>query len=135
MRYKAEYDEYSETNKFLDELFQEDCELEWGAQGPDYNTNNALNITVVKDENEAEKTYLQALASEIAEKLSEIIEKFDTLPDEKDKEVYFNKNELISRIISVNNSIDAILCDLESSATANKMNGTLTVIGGGFPMM
>lgn len=130
-----EFDEYSETNKFLDELFEEDRTFGWECEAPQTTTNNALNITVVKKEGEAEKTYLMSLAEEIAEKLSEVIEKFDEIPDEKDRSNFFNKSELISRVISLSNSIDGIIQDIESSSTASDLNKTIAVIGGAAPAM
>lgn len=135
MRYMPEFDEYSETNKFLDEIFEEDCTFGWECQAPQTATDNALNITVVKKEGEAEKTYLMSLAEEIAEKLSEIVDKFDEIPTEKDRSNFFNKSELISRVISVSNSIDGIIQDIESCSTASGLNKTIAIIGGGAPAM
>ena len=135
MRYMPEFDENSETNKFLDELFEEDCTFGWECEAPQTSTNNALNITVVKKEGEAERSYLMSLAEEIAEKLSEVIDKFDEIPDEKDRSNFFNKSELISRVISLSNSIDGIIQDIESSSTASNLNNTIAVIGGAAPAM
>jgi hypothetical protein len=134
MRYMPEFDEYSETNKFLDELFEEDCTFGWECEAPQASTNNALNITVVKKEGEAEKTYLASLAEEIGEKLCEIIDKFDNVSDEKTS-CYGGKSEIISRVISISNSLDGILSDIESSSTASNLNNTIAVIGGAAPAM
>jgi hypothetical protein len=130
MRYKAEYDEYSETNKFLDELFQEDCEFEWQSDRPT-STSNALNITVVKPEGAAEETYLAELASEIGEKISEIIDKSKSLPSERDRGVFLTKEELISRLISVSNTLDQLNLEIEE-ACGTTVRQT-TIIGGGCP--
>lgn len=129
-----EFDENSETNKFLDELFEEDCTFGWECEAPQTSTNNALNITVVKKEGEAEKTYLMSLAEEIGEKLCEIIDKFDTVSDEGTS-CYGGKSDIISRVISVSNSLDGILKDIESSSTASNLNNTIAVIGGAAPAM
>lgn len=134
MRYMPEFDENSETNKFLDELFEEDCTFGWECEAPQTSTNNALNITVVKKEGEAEKTYLASLAEEIGEKLCEIIDKFDNVSDEKTS-CYGGKSEIISRVISLSNSLDGILEDIESSSTASSLNKAITVIGGAGPVM
>ena len=134
MRYMPEFDENSETNKFLDELFEEDCTFGWECEAPQTSTNNALNITVVKKEGEAEKTYLMSLAEEIGEKLCEIIDKFDTVSEEK-ASCYGGKSEIISRVINISNSIDSILKDIESSSTASNLNNTIAVIGGATPAM
>lgn len=134
MRYMPEFDENSETNKFLDELFEEDCTFGWECEAPQTSTNNALNITVVKKEGEAEKTYLMSLAEEIGEKLCEIIDKFDTVSEEKTSS-YGGKSEIISRVINISNSIDSILNDIESSSTASNLNNTIAVIGGAAPAM
>ena len=134
MRYMPEFDEYSETNKFLDEIFEEDCTFGWECEAPQTATKNALNITVVKKEGEAEKTYLMSLAEEIAEKLSEIIDKFDNIDEEK-MSCGGGKADIISRVISVSNSIDSILDEIESSSTASGLNKTVAIIGGGAPAM
>ena len=129
-----EFDEYSETNKFLDEIFEEDCTFGWECEAPQTATNNALNITVVKKEGEAEKTYLTSLAEEIAEKLCEIIDKFDSIDEEK-MSCGGSKSDIISRVISVSNTIDGILDEIESSSTAAGLNKTIAVIGGAAPAM
>jgi hypothetical protein len=69
------------------------------------------------------------------EKLMEISDKAASLPDEKKREAYsITKEDVVSRLISVNNSIDAILLDIEESSVAGNMNASMTIIGGGFPM-
>ena len=128
MRYKAEYDEYSETNKFLDDLFEEDCEFGWSCEQPQPPT--ARNITVVSQEGQAEETYLKSLIEEIGEKLAEIVDKASSLPDDRGRGVFLTKEDLISRIISINNTVDTLLNDMEeiSNSTA-----TTTIIGGTLP--
>lgn len=131
MRYKAEYDEFSETNKFLDELFQEECEIGWETQHPQTDTNNALNITVVKQEGEAEMTYLAQLASEMGQKISEILDKADALPTERDRGVFLTKEELVSRLIGISNSLDMLICDIEE--TSGQSQGGAVIVGGTCP--
>lgn len=132
MRYKAEYDEFSETNKFLDELFQEDCEIGWEAEQPQTNTNNALNITVVKQEGEAEMTYLAQLASEMGQKITEILDKADSLPTDRDRGITLTKEELVSRLIGISNSLDMLICDMEDAA-GQQAQGSAIIVGGGCP--
>jgi hypothetical protein len=128
------YSDYNETDKFLDELFAEDAEIGWSCEKP-CDGHNAMNITVVKQEGEAELTYIKSLISELSEKLMEISDKAASLPDEKKREAYsITKEDVVSRLISVNNSIDAILLDIEESSVAGNMNASMTIIGGGFPM-
>lgn len=65
----------------------------------------------------------------------EIADNAASLPDEKERECYnITKEDLISRLISVNNNLDGIILDIESADTANSMNNTMTVVGGGIPM-
>lgn len=130
MRYKAEYDEYSETNKFLDDLFREDCEFGWAAEAPQTATHNALNITVVKPEGHAEELYLHQLAEEMAQKLSEILDMADALPTEHDGGVYLTKDELVARMISISNSLDGLKNDIENASQTSN----IAVIGGACPM-
>ena len=128
------YSEYTDTDKFLDELFAEDAEIGWSCEKP-CDTHNAMNITVVKPEGEAELTYIKSLIEEIAEKLMEITDKASTLPDEKKREAYsITKEDLVSRLISVSNSVDGILLDIEESSTAGNLNASMTIIGGAVPM-
>ena len=128
------YSEYTETDKFLDELFAEDAEIGWSCEKP-CDGHNAMNITVVKPEGEAELTYIKSLIEEIAEKLMEVADKASSLPDDKKRECYcITKEDLISRLISVNNSIDGINLDIDEASTASNMNASVAIIGGGFPM-
>lgn len=128
------YSEYTETDKFLDELFSEDAEIGWSCEKP-CDGHNAMNVTVVKQEGEAELTYIKSLVQELTEKLMEIADNAASLPDEKERECYnITKEDLISRLISVNNNLDGIILDIESADTANSMNNTMTVVGGGIPM-
>lgn len=115
----SSYREYSETDKFLDELFREDAEIAWSCEGPHDSMQPSMNITVVKPEGEAEKTYLQSLISEISEKLSKLLEICENLPTDRDRGVYFTKEELISRMISISNQIDSIIIDAESASSEN----------------
>lgn len=131
MRY-SNYREYSETDKFIDDLFKEDAEISWSCDGPQDSMEPSMNITVVKQEGEAEKTYLKSLISEISEKLSEILEACETLPSERDRNTYFTKEELISRMISLSNQLDGILMDVESVSAANTMNG-MSIVSGTVP--
>ena len=133
MRYKPEYDEYSETNKFLDELFREDCEFGWGTETP--SENGTLSITVLGNDDEedssAEKEYLRSLGNDIVEKITSIIDDVDKLPDEKDRGVYMNKEDLISRLISISNSLDGIKSEMDESSGSTIKT---TIIGGGCPI-
>lgn len=131
MRYKAEYDEYSETNKFLDDLFEEDCEFGWSCEQPQ--TASPHNITVVQAEGSAEETYLKTLAEEMGEKIMEVLDKASGLPTERDRGQFLTKEELVSRLISISNSLDMLLCDIEDASGAG-MAGTTTIIGGTLPL-
>lgn len=131
MRYKPEYDEYSETNKFLDELFQEECEIGWQSNAPQTDTHNALNITVVKQDGQAEEQYLQELASEMGQKISEILDKAAALPTERDRGMHLTKEELVSRMIAISNSLDMLKCDIEDATQCTQNGGV--VIGGMCP--
>lgn len=58
-----------------------------------------------------------------------------SLPDEKQRECYtITKEDLISRLIGVNNSLDGIMSDIESAAVSDNMNKSIAIIGGGIPM-
>lgn len=130
----TDYDDYNETDKFLDELFSEDAEFGWSCESPENDMEPSLNITVVKGEGEAEKTYIKSIISDFSEKLSEILEKCDSLPDERKAHTFsFTKNELISRLISMNNQLDDIIADMETYS-GNGMSSTTTIIGGTLPM-
>lgn len=128
------YSEYTETDKFLDELFSEDAEIGWSCEKP-CDGHNAMNVTVVKQEGEAELTYIKSLVQELAEKLMEISDVATSLPDEKQRECYnITKEDLISRLIGINNSLDGIMSDIESAAVSDNMNKSIAIIGGGIPM-
>lgn len=131
MRYKAEFDDYSETNKFLDELFEEDCEFGWSCEQPQ--PKSPHNITVVQPEGSAEETYLKTLAEEMGEKIMEILDKASTLPTERDRGQFLTKEELVARLISISNSLDMLLCDMEDASGAG-FAGTTTIIGGTLPL-
>ena len=131
MRYKAEYDEYSETNKFLDELFQEDCELDWACNQSQNCTDTAQNIVTVYSKNSAEESYVNSLAQEMGEKITKIIDKASNLPEERDRNIYLTKEDLISRLINISNSLDSLLNEIEE-VTDN--NFTTTIINGTLPI-
>lgn len=127
MRYKAEFDENSETNKFLDDLFREDCEIGWNCKTPQMN--DMFNIDIVKSSDDAEDNYLYSLAGELVEKISEITTNAEQLPDERDKGILLTKEELISRMISISNQLDSIAKEIKEIV---QPNGTITtIIGGG----
>lgn len=128
------YSEYSDTDKFLDELFAEDAEIGWQCEGPPPEGHNIANITVVKQEGEAEVTYIKSLVSELSEKLMEIVDKVDSLPDERDRGYTFTKEECISRLISVSNSIDSIVEEINAANPSVSGNSSIAIIGGGIPM-
>lgn len=127
------YSEYTETDKFLDELFAEDAEFGWACEKP-CDGHSIANITVTKPEGAAEVTYIKSLVSELSEKLMEIVDKVDSLPDERDRGYTFTKEECISRLISVSNSIDSILEEIDASGPTITGNSSMTIIGGGIPM-
>lgn len=128
------YSEYTETDKFLDELFSEDAEIGWSCEKP-CDDHKLVQVKVVKQEGEAELSYIKSLVEELSEKLMEIADNAASLPDEKERECYnITKEDLISRLISVNNNLDGIILDIESADTANSMNNSMTIIGGGVPM-
>lgn len=131
MRYKAEYDEYSETNKFLDELFKEDCEFGWSCDRSECDSDTAQNIVSIQPEGSAEETYIKTLASEMGEKITEILHKAKNLPEERDRGVFLTKEELVSRLISISNSLDTLLNEMEDCCATGV---TTTVIGGALPM-
>lgn len=135
MRY-TDYDEYSETDKFLDKLFREDAEFGWSCEKPQDGMEPSMNITVVKQDGEAEITYIKSIISEFNEKFSEILDKCESLPDERMSHTYsFTKNELISRLISMSNQLDDILVDMDQySAVPTSGNVTTAIIGGGMPI-
>ena len=134
MRY-TDYDDYSETDKFLDKLFKEDAEFGWSCERPHDDMEPSMNITVVKQDGEAEITYIKSIISEFNEKFSEILDKCESLPDERKAHTYsFTKNELISRLISMSNQLDDIIVDIDQYAgTSMSGNITTAIIGSGIP--
>lgn len=127
------YSEYTDTDKFLDELFAENAEFGWQCEKP-CDGHNIANITVVKQEGEAEVTYIKSLVSELSEKLMEIVDSVDGLPDERDRGYTLTKEECISRLISVSNSIDGILEEIKAANPSISGNSSVAIIGGGVPM-
>lgn len=127
------YLEYTDTDKFLDELFAEDAEFGWQCEKP-CDGHNIANITVIKQEGEAEITYIKSLVSELSEKLTEIVDSVDGLPDERDRGYSFTKEECISRLISISNLIDGILEEVKAANISIPDNSSATIIGGGIPM-
>lgn len=129
MRYIPEFDDYSDTNKFLDDLFKEDCAFNWQCEKPLNTTcNSPLNITDTNPEGVAEETYLKALANDISEKIGTIISKSGLLPDSQSRDNFFTKSELISRMINISNTLDGILNEFGSIETANNLN--TAIVGG-----
>ena len=129
MRYIPEFDDYSDTNRFLDDLFKEDCAFDWQCEKPATTTcNSPLNITDTNPDGAAEETYLKALANDISEKIGTIISKTSSLPDSQSRDNFFTKAELISRMISVSNTLDGILSEFGSIETANNLN--TAIVGG-----
>ena len=52
------YSEYTDTDNFLEKRFAEDAEFDWQCETPSHDCHNIANITVVKQEGEAEVTYI-----------------------------------------------------------------------------
>jgi hypothetical protein len=134
------YSDYTETDKFLDELFAEDAELGWSCEDPTHEHKSGVTVTVVKgmNDNSPEEQYAVSLAEEINEKLQEIVDFIPSLSDESSRDSFLTKQNVIQRLIDTLNSVNSIIKEFESSRTANKLNGSLpgpmnAVIGGGFP--
>lgn len=126
MRYIPEFDDYSDTNKFLDELFKEDCAFDWQCEKqPTMTCNSPMNITDTNPEGKAEETYLKSLAADISEKIGIIVDKVGSLPDSQSRDNFFTKAELISRMISISNNLDSIISEFGSIETANNLNTTI----------
>lgn len=137
MQYKAEFDMFSDTNKFLDELFREDCAFDWQCNTPEENKtcNNPNNIVDANREGMAEEAYLKSLISDISEKLSNILAMVGKLPDSQTKGTFFTKGDLISRIIGVSNTLDGITNDFASVEAANGLNTAIISGDITFPAM
>lgn len=124
------YEDYNEMDKFLDNLFREDASFEWSCEHPHDEMSPSMNITVVKKEGEAEVTYIKSIISEFSEKFNEILDKCESLPDERQAHTFsFTKSELISRLISMSNQLDDIISDIDTHSTGSTT--TTTIIGGG----
>ena len=136
------YSDYTETDKFLDDLFAEDAELGWSCEDPTHENKSGVTVTVVKgvEESGPEQEYAASLVEEISEKLHEVVDAIPTLEEDRDRGYFTTKESIIQRLIDTLNSVNGMLKDVESSRTANTLNGTLpgpmnAVIGGGFPTM
>lgn len=131
MRY---YKERSDVDKFLDDLFAENAEIGWQCDEPSHQNQSGVSITVVKDaESSAEETYMRSLIEEIVEKLEEIAENLPHV--EGDRTQYgMSRQDVISRVISINNTADSILREMEPCKIANNLN-TTAIIGGTIPTM
>lgn len=134
------YSEYSETDRFLDELFAEDAELGWSCDGPQQQQ-DGMTIVISQEDNSngPEVQYVRSLAEEIKEKLDEIANNIGTLTDSEDTGSFFTKEHAVQRMIDISNSVNSLLKEFDSNKTAASLNtGTLpgpmpAVIGGGFP--
>lgn len=136
------YSDYTETDKFLDDLFAEDAELGWSCEDPTHENKSGVTVTVVKgvEESGPEQEYAASLVEEISEKLHDVVDAIPTLEEDRDRGYFTTKESIIQRLIDTLNSVNGMLKDVESSRTANTLNGTLpgpmnAVIGGGFPTM
>lgn len=136
------YSDYTETDKFLDDLFAEDAELGWSCEDPTHEHQSGVTVTVVKGVNDGgpEQEYATALVEEINEKLHEVVEAIPTLEGDSDRGYFTTKESIIQRLIDMLNSVNGMIKDVESSRTAGALNATLpgpgpvnAVIGGGFP--
>lgn len=136
------YSDYTETDKFLDDLFAEDAELGWSCEDPTHENKSGVTVTVVKgvEEGGPEQEYAASLVEEINEKLHEVVDAIPTLEEDRDRGYFTTKESIIQRLIDTLNTVNSMLKDVESSRTAGALNSTLpgpmdTVIGGGFPAM
>lgn len=136
------YSDYTETDKFLDDLFAEDAELGWACEDPTHENRSGVTVTVVKgmDESGPEEEYASSLVEEISEKLREVVAAIPTLEGDCDRGYFTTKESIIQRLIDTLNSVNGMIKDVESSRTAGALNATLpgpmnAVIGGGFPAM
>lgn len=135
------YSEYSETDRFLDELFAEDAELGWSCDSPQHQQQDGMTIVISQedDSNGPEVQYVRSLTEEIKEKLDEIANNIGTLSDDADTGSFFTKEHAVQRMIDISNSVSSLLKEFDSNKTAVSLNtGTLpgpvpAVIGGGFP--
>lgn len=135
------YSDYSETDKFLDELFAEDAELGWACPRPNHENKSGVTMTIVKgvNNNSPEEQYATALSEEISEKLQEIINFIPSLDDES-QDTFITKQSVIQRLIDVLNNLNSISKDFESIQTANNLNNMAsapmdTIVNGAVPMM
>lgn len=136
------YSDYTETDKFLDDLFAEDAELGWSYEDPTHENKSGVTVTVVKgaEEGGPEQEYAASLVEEISEKLQEVVDAIPTLEGDCDRGYFTTKESIIQRLIDTLNNVNGMLKDVESSRTADTLNSTLpepmnAVIGGGFPTM
>lgn len=136
------YSDYTETDKFLDDLFAEDAELGWSCEDPTHENKSGVTVTVVKgvEEGGPEQEYAASLVEEISEKLHEVVDAIPTLEEDRDRGYFTTKESIIQRLIDTLNTVNSMVKDVESSRTADTLNSTLpgpinAVIGGGFPTM
>lgn len=111
--YLPEYDEYSETNKFLDMLFKEDQAFEWSCTTPQEQTAASSQIIVSQQQLSPEDEYLASLVEEIKQKLDSLLGAAKNL-DQNNVSTggcIFDKEEVISRLISLHNTLDTIIKD------------------------
>lgn len=136
------YSDYTETDKFLDDLFAEDAELGWSCEDPTHENKSGVSVTVVKavNDNGPEQEYAASLVEEISEKLQEVVAAIPTLEGDCDRGYFTTKESIIQRLIDTLNSVNGMIKDVESSRTAGALNATLpgpgpvdAVISGGFP--
>lgn len=114
--------EYTETDKFLDDLFAEDCSFEWCSEVQPAETQCTGNSG-------PEDAYIASLSKEMSEKLSQILTASSSLSCDRDRSGQLTKEELISRLIGVSNTLDCIINEIEAESTANNMNN-VAIIGG-----
>ena len=137
------YSDYTETDKFLDDLFAEDAELGWSCEDPTHENQSGVTVTVVNgvNDNGPEEQYATSLVEEISEKLQEVVAAIPNLNDDRDCGYFTTKESIIQRLIDTLNSVNCMLKDLESSRTAGVLNNDAptapinAVIGGRFPSM
>lgn len=135
----SDYSDYSDTDRFLDELFAEDAELGWSCNGPQ--NQGGVSIVIAQDEdNSPESQYIKSLVAEIKENLDEIANNIGSIGDNEDTGCYFTKENVVQRVIEVSNSVNSILKEFEQHNTTITVGnasgpGPMAVIGGGFPSM
>lgn len=133
------YSEYSETDRFLDELFAEDAEFGWACDKPQHEDGMTIVVSQEDNSDEPEVQYVKSLVEEIKEKLDEVANSIGTLSDDADTGSFFTKEHAVQRVIDISNSVNSLLKEFDSNKTAANLNGGTmpgampAVIGGGFP--